>query len=45
VLGMPKRLIKHDLRDAQLMDVGINADRILQAAKEMLRTSGLGRKR
>ena len=45
VLGMPKRLIKHDLRDAQLMGVGINADRILQAAKEMLRTSGLGRKR
>lgn len=45
VLGVPRRLIKHDLRDAQLMDAGINADRILQAAKEMLRTSGLGRKR
>lgn len=45
VLGMPKRLIKHDSRDAQLMDGGINADRILQAAKEMLRTSGLGHKR
>ena len=45
VLGVPRRLIKHDLRDAQLMDAGINADRILQAAKEMLRTSGLGHKR
>jgi len=45
VLGVPRRLIKHDLRDAQLMDAGINADRILQAAKKMLRTSGLGHKR
>jgi len=37
VLGMPNRPIKHDLRAKQLMDAGINADRIFQTAKEMLR--------
>ena len=41
VLGMPNRPIKHDLRPKQLMDAGINADRIFQTAKEMLRTVGL----
>ncbi|MCJ7728270.1 MAG: hypothetical protein MUO27_00055, partial [Sedimentisphaerales bacterium] len=45
VLGMPNRPIKHDLRAKQLMDAGINADRIFQTAKEMLRTIGLGPKR
>jgi 1-deoxy-D-xylulose-5-phosphate synthase len=45
VLGMPKRPIKHDLRDKQLMDAGINADRIFQTAKEMFRTIGSGPKR
>ncbi len=45
VLGMPKRPIKHDLRDKQLIDAGINADRIFQAAKEMFRTIGSGPRR
>ena len=44
VFGMPNRPIKHDLRAKQLMDAGINADRIFQTAKEMLRTIGLGPK-
>jgi 1-deoxy-D-xylulose-5-phosphate synthase len=42
VLGMPNRPIKHDLRAKQLMDAGINADRIFQTAKEMLRTMETG---
>jgi 1-deoxy-D-xylulose-5-phosphate synthase len=37
ILGMPNRPIRHDLRATQLMDAGINADRIFQTAKEMLR--------
>jgi 1-deoxy-D-xylulose-5-phosphate synthase len=37
VLGSPNRPIKHDLRAKQLMDVGINADRISRTAKEMLK--------
>jgi 1-deoxy-D-xylulose-5-phosphate synthase len=36
ILGMLNRPIKHDLRVKQLMDAGINADRIFQTAKEML---------
>jgi 1-deoxy-D-xylulose-5-phosphate synthase len=36
ILGMPKRPIRHDLRVKQLMEAGINADRIFQTAKEML---------
>ncbi len=36
-LGMPKVFLKHDTRKAQLMQVGINADKIVQSAKEMLR--------
>ncbi|MBA7634207.1 1-deoxy-D-xylulose-5-phosphate synthase [subsurface metagenome] len=36
VLGMPRRLIKHDSRDAQLMQAGINADKIAQTARQML---------
>lgn len=42
VFGMPNRPIKHDLRAKQLMDAGINADRIFQTAKEMLRTMETG---
>jgi len=36
VLGVPKRFIKHDSRSAQLMQAGINVDRIVQAAKELI---------
>ena len=36
VLGAPRRFIKHDSRDAQLMQAGINTDKIIQTAKEML---------
>jgi 1-deoxy-D-xylulose-5-phosphate synthase len=36
VLGAPKAFIKHDSRSAQLMRAGINADKIVQTAKEML---------
>jgi 1-deoxy-D-xylulose-5-phosphate synthase len=37
MLGMPRKFIKHDSRNAQFMQVGINADKIAQAAKEMLK--------
>ena len=37
VLGAPRAFIRHDSRDAQLMQAGVNADKIIQAAKEMLR--------
>lgn len=36
LLGMPKRFIRHDSRDAQLIKLGINADKIEQTAREML---------
>jgi len=36
ILGAPKRFIKHDLRAMQLMEAGVNADKIAQTAKEML---------
>ena len=36
VLAMPNRFIKHDSRDAQLIEAGINADKIAQTAKQML---------
>jgi 1-deoxy-D-xylulose-5-phosphate synthase len=36
VLGAPKRLIKHDLRSAQLMESGVTADKIVQTVREML---------
>jgi len=36
VLGAPRRFIGHDSRDAQLMEVGMNADKIVETAKEML---------
>ncbi|MHC4394749.1 MAG: 1-deoxy-D-xylulose-5-phosphate synthase [Planctomycetota bacterium] len=36
VLGTPKKFIKHNSRNAQLMQAGINADNIAQTAKQML---------
>ena len=36
VLGVPRRFIEHDSRDSQLMQAGINADKIVETAKEML---------
>ncbi|GAH89506.1 unnamed protein product, partial [marine sediment metagenome] len=36
VLGTPRRFIKHDSRNAQLMEAGINADKIAQTARQML---------
>jgi 1-deoxy-D-xylulose-5-phosphate synthase len=36
LLGAPGALIGHDSRDAQLMEAGVNADKIVQTAKEML---------
>jgi 1-deoxy-D-xylulose-5-phosphate synthase len=36
VLGMPRRPISHDSRRAQLMEGGVNADKIAQTAREML---------
>jgi len=36
LLGAPRALIGHDSRSAQLMEAGVNADKIVQAAKEML---------
>ena len=35
-LAAPRALIRHDSREAQLMQAGVNADKIAQAAKEML---------
>jgi len=40
VLGMPRAFLKHDSRNAQLMQAGINADSIVQTAKEMLNSAG-----
>jgi len=39
-LGMPRTSLKHDSRNAQLMQAGINADRIIQTAKELLSSAG-----
>ena len=36
VLGAPGRFIGHDSRSQQLMEAGINADKIVEAVKEML---------
>ena len=38
VLGAPRRFIKHDSRPLQLMQAGINADKIVKTAKTMLKT-------
>ena len=35
-LAVPKRFIKHDTRANQLIDAGINADKIVQAATEII---------
>ena len=35
-LGVPRRFIKHDTRVNQLIDAGINADKIVQAATEII---------
>ena len=43
-LGVPNRYIKQDTRDAQLMDVGINADNIAKRAREMLKVKKTGQK-
>jgi len=40
VLGMPRTFLKHDSRNAQLMQAGINADSVVQTAKEMLNSAG-----
>jgi 1-deoxy-D-xylulose-5-phosphate synthase len=37
VLGAPRRPIGRQSRDAQLMEAGVNADKIVETAKEMLR--------
>jgi len=36
VLGAPRRFIGHDSREAQLMQAGISADKIIETAKEMI---------
>jgi 1-deoxy-D-xylulose-5-phosphate synthase len=41
VLGAPRQFIKHDTRPMQLMQAGINADKIAQTAKNMLKAENL----
>jgi len=41
VLGAPRQFIKHDTRPLQLMQAGINADKIVQTVKELLRAKSL----
>lgn len=36
MLGVPNKFIKHNFRKAQLMEVGINAEKIVETVKEML---------
>jgi len=36
LLGVPRRFIKHDSRAMQLMQAGVNTDKIIEAAREML---------
>ena len=36
ILGAPKRFVRHDSRTNQLMDVGINADKIAEAVYQIL---------
>jgi 1-deoxy-D-xylulose-5-phosphate synthase len=36
VLGAPRGFIRHDSRGRQLMESGVNADKIVQAVKELL---------
>lgn len=42
VLGAPRRLIGQDLRETQLMQVGISADKIAETAREMVSSALLG---
>jgi len=44
LLGAPATLIRHDSRAAQLMAAGVNADKIAQTAKDMLRIASRGKK-
>jgi 1-deoxy-D-xylulose-5-phosphate synthase len=37
VLGSPRRFIGHDSRDAQLMEVGVDADSIAETVRKMLK--------
>jgi 1-deoxy-D-xylulose-5-phosphate synthase len=37
LLGAPRRFIGHNSRNAQLMEAGVNADKIVQTAKNMLK--------
>jgi 1-deoxy-D-xylulose-5-phosphate synthase len=37
VLGTPREFIKHDSRQSQLMQAGVNADKIVQATKDLLK--------
>jgi len=37
ILGAPRRFIGHNYRNAQLIEAGINADNIVQTAKNMLK--------
>ena len=36
VLGTPRRFIKHNVRSDQLIEAGVNADKIVEAARETL---------
>ena len=36
MLGVPNEFIKHNFRKAQLMEVGVNAEKIVETVKEML---------
>ncbi len=37
LLGAPRRFIEHNSRDAQLMEAGVNADKIAQTVKKILK--------
>jgi 1-deoxy-D-xylulose-5-phosphate synthase len=37
LIGAPNRFVKHDLRTRQLMEADVDADKIAQRVKEMLR--------
>ena len=37
ILGAPRRFIQHDSRQAQFIQIGVNADKIAQTAREMVK--------
>ena len=37
ILGVPRRFVRHDSRGSQLMEVGINAERIAEAVRQILK--------